>query len=253
MSLSKANIKYLNSLKLKKFRLQHSKFTAEGDKIVKEVLENPEVGVEKLYCTEAWHEDNQYIIQQKACSFEIITNNELKKISNLQTPNHAFAVVEQLTTEVEPSVVLNELSLALDKIQDPGNFGTILRIADWFGIQYVFCSRDCVDVYNPKVIQATMGAFLRVKVVYTDLVDWMQTGLGQQLNTYGAMLGGRNLFEMSLPSSACIFIGNESKGLSQEIRNEIKHRIAIPANGQADSLNAAVATGIICAAFRNLK
>jgi TrmH family RNA methyltransferase len=142
------------------------------------------------------------------------------------------------------------LTLLLDEIQDPGNLGTIMRIADWFGIPNVICSTNCADAYNPKTIQATMGAFLRVRTFRLNLTEFCRNF--SALPVYGAVLGGENLFQTKLNKNALIVIGNEGKGISPDMIQQLTHRIEIPANGQAESLNAAIATGIICAAFRNL-
>lgn len=244
--LSKATIKYINSLKQKKFRQRYHKFTAEGDKIVKEIAENPNIEVEKILATEEWATANAKVLRNQ--TVEIITTNELKKVSSLQTPNHAFAVVDFFSTTIDENIVRENLSLVLDSIQDPGNLGTIIRIADWFGVPYIFCSKGCVDVYNPKVIQSTMGSILRVRVIYTDIEQLFEQF--NELNAYGAVLGGRNIFQTDLEQKGFIVIGNESKGVSKNVKSKLTHHLEIPSYGQAESLNAAVATGIICAMFR---
>jgi TrmH family RNA methyltransferase len=248
--LSKSAIKYINSLRLKKFRQRYSKFTAEGDKIVKEILQDRYIQPEYIYCIPEWQENNRALIREYNIHPIIISPLELKKISNLQTPNQVLAVLSQLENHLEDNHFKNNLSLVLQTIQDPGNLGTILRIADWFGIPQVICSRDCVDIYNYKVVQASMGAFLRVNVVYDDIEK-----LFEQYPTipkYGALLGGKNLFQSKLSPNGFLVIGNESKGISSTLQKHLTHQIEIPANGKAESLNAAVATGIICAVFRNL-
>lgn len=244
--LSKATIKYINSLKQKKFRQRYHKFTAEGDKIVREIAENPNIEVEKILATEEWATENAKTLHNRM--LEIVTPNELKKVSSLQTPNHALAIVEQFSTKIDEKVIRENLSLVLDSIQDPGNLGTIIRIADWFGIPYIFCSKGCVDVYNPKVIQSTMGSILRVRVIYTDLEELFSQF--SELNIYGAVLGGHNIFQTKLAHKGFIVIGNESKGISKDTKARLTHHLEIPSYGQAESLNAAVATGIICAMFR---
>lgn len=247
--LSKSNIKYINSLKQKKFRQQFHKFTAEGDKIVGEIIENPKIVIEKIFAIAEWIEANAKILHQRQIPYEIITNNELKKISNLQTPNQALAILDMMTEAIDEDMVNNNLSLVLDTLQDPGNLGTIIRIADWFGIPYIFCAKDSVDVYNAKVIQASMGGFLRIKVIYTDIEQLFEQF--PTLPKYGAVLGGTNIFEEKLTQKGFIVIGNESKGISENIKNKLTHQLEIPAYGQAESLNAGVATGIMCATFRS--
>lgn len=247
--LSKSNIKYINSLKQKKFRQQFCKFTAEGDKIVHEIIQNPKIIIEKIFAVAEWIETNAKILHERQIPYEIITSDELKKISNLQTPNQALAVVEMITETIAPPLINSSLSLVLDTLQDPGNLGTIIRIADWFGIPYIFCAKDSVDVYNPKVIQASMGGFLRIKVIYTDIEALFDQF--PHLPKYGAVLGGANIFETTLTQNGFIIIGNESKGISENIKNKLTHQLEIPAYGKAESLNAGVATGIICAIFRS--
>ncbi len=245
--LSKAKIKYINSLKHKKYRQKYNNFVAEGDKIAREILKHQPKAIELIIATQQWADSQQSIPQYLNSKINIVTSSNLKKISSLQTPNQVLFIVQQL---IRPTISLeNQLTLVLDRIQDPGNMGTILRIADWFGINQVVCSADCVDIYNPKVVQSTMGAFLRVKTYYQDIVKLCEQ---THLPIYGAVLQGENLFKIKPPKAGLIVIGNESKGISGALQNQLTHRITIPSNGGAESLNAGVATGIICAAFRNL-
>ena len=248
--LSKSTIKYINSLKIKKYRQQHRKFTAEGDKIVKEMLQNSKISLDVICCTQQWADDNSPLLRKYNAITIIVTTNELKKISSLQTPNHVLVVLSYIENTINQEHIENNLSLVLDTIQDPGNLGTILRIADWFGIPHVFCSENCVDVYNSKVVQASMGAFLRVKIEYTDLSLLFEKN--KNLPIYGAVLGGENLFQTKLSKNGFIIIGNESKGIAKNIMPYLSHKIEIPRYGGAESLNAAVATGIICSFFKNV-
>jgi TrmH family RNA methyltransferase len=177
-----------------------------------------------------------------------VNESELKKISTLTTPNQVLMVVKQPSFELDFQAIRSDLSLYLDGIQDPGNMGTILRIADWFGIPYIFCSDTCVDIFNPKVVQATMGAFLRIKSKEIDLKELIEA----TTPVYGALLEGENLFQTERSKHGIIVIGNEGRGISDEVRALINRPILIPPHGVgAESLNAAVATGIICAVFRN--
>ena len=244
--LSKSSIKYVNSLKQKKFRQRLCKFTAEGDKIVNEILENSNINIERVFAVTNWIEAHPKLAQQY--QVEEVTFNELKKISSLQTPNQILAVLDTLDYKVEEKIVNESLSLVLDNIQDPGNLGTIIRIADWFGIPYVFCSKGCVDIYNSKVVQSSMGSFLRTKVIYTDIENLFTEF--SEVPKYGAILGGHNIFKTEFTKNGFIVIGNESKGVSTEIKKLLTHHLEIPSYGQAESLNASVATGIICATFR---
>lgn len=230
---------------------------AEGDKIAIEILENKlhtigenQIEIEAIYALPEWIERNSTLIR----SFRSITTEinpaTLKKISNFQTPNQVLIVLNQFDFVLNKTQIESNLTLLLDEIQDPGNLGTILRIADWFGIPNVICSPNCADIYNPKTIQSSMGAFLRVHSFKQNLSEFCRTF--NQLPVYGAVLGGENLFQSKLSKQALIVIGNEGRGISPIMLKNLTHQIEIPANGKAESLNAAIATGIICAAFQNL-
>ncbi|MFZ4544077.1 MAG: TrmH family RNA methyltransferase [Saprospiraceae bacterium] len=248
--LSNNKIKYLNTLQVKKSRQKYKNFIAEGDKIGSEIINNSSLVLEEIFTTREWLQNHKHEIEQyKDCITEV-TDAELKKISALSTPNQVLIVAKQQEFEIDPELLKKELVLYLDGIQDPGNMGTLLRIADWFGIPYVFCSDTCVDVYNPKVIQATMGAFLRVKTKEVSLTEIIT----ENIPVYGALLDGENIFDQNLSNHGIIVIGNEGNGISSENLEKINHPIRIPAFAKgAESLNAAVATGIICALFRNQK
>jgi len=251
--LSKNRVKYLRSLKLKKFRQKYNNFSVEGDKIVAELLQTENVEIESVIATPEWH--NKYFNESLALqdNIEIVAPAELKKISNLNSASSVYAVVKQLNFDWEmaasrPSLdfLKNNFSLYLDGIQDPGNLGTILRIADWFGLPFVFCSEQCADLYNPKTLQASMGAFLRVKVVKVDFENLFEAY--STLPFYATVLDGKNIFEESNYENGIIVIGSEGKGVSENVLEKVSHRILIPKgkNGGAESLNAAVATGIVC-------
>lgn len=255
--LSKAKLKYLNSLKSKKFRQKYNNFVAEGDKIAVEILENipsnigeSQIKVEAIFALPQWLERNANLIRPFREITTEIDEATLKKISNFQTPNQVYIVLQQIDFQLNNHIIENDLTLLLDGIQDPGNLGTILRIADWFGIKNVICSTTSVDIYNPKTIQSSMGAFLRVPTFRYDLIEFCRNF--SELPVYGAVLGGKNLFQSEISKKALIVIGNEGNGISDEMLEKLTHQIEIPSNGGAESLNAAIATGIICAAFRNL-
>lgn len=253
MTISKTAIKYLRSLSLKKFRQKYNNFVVEGDKMARELLALWPDRVEALYALENWLEKAKPELPLPEGRIFAVSEADLAKVSNLNTPNQVLAVVSIPESKLEEQQLRNGLSLYLDGIQDPGNFGAILRVADWFGIAYVFCSPTCVDPYNPKAIQASMGAFLRVSVVEEKLENLCRLAPG--LPVYGAVLNGDNVFQAALPEQGVIVIGNEGNGVSASAEQWLSHRIAIPAaaHGGAESLNAAVATGIICAVFRNQK
>jgi TrmH family RNA methyltransferase len=169
-----------------------------------------------------------------------ITDIELQKISNQQAPNQVFAIVQ--AKAAQQPIVKGSLAIVLDGIQDPGNLGTIIRIADWFGIAHIICSHDTAELYNPKVVQSTMGSFTRTNILYTDLEAFLSAST---LPVYGTLLDGRSIYETSKPKEGLLIIGNEGKGIRPAILPFVKHPLTIPRIGGAESLNAAVATGIV--------
>lgn len=235
---SKAQIKYIQSLQHKKYRQKFSQFIAEGDKIVQELLQGP-YGVKAVYATKAWLSQ---VGNVTGVEVHEVDEAVLKQLSSLSTPNQAVALVD--IPALPPPVLKGNITLALEAIRDPGNMGTIIRIADWFGVRQIICSPDCVDAYNAKTIQATMGSILRVPVIEMDLAALLRTP--DQVPSYAATLHGYNIADTKKLKEGIILIGNESRGLSEEIIQLSSHQITIPRIGQAESLNAAVATGIIC-------
>ena len=238
--LSKTKIKYIQTLGQKKFRQQEGVFIAEGPKLVKEIWEANAAMVNDIYALKDWIHSNNKIAGRSAVTE--ISEIELEKISQLTTPNKVLAVVKQFDTG-SSFIIKGKITLALECIQDPGNLGTIIRIADWFGVEQVVCSNDSADIYNSKVVQATMGSIARVKVFYTELEEW----LGQQndVHIYAATLEGKDVATLKKLQEAIIVFGNESRGISPAILKLANVRITIPKKGKAESLNAAVAAGII--------
>jgi RNA methyltransferase, TrmH family len=237
--LSKAQIKYIQSLQHKKYRQKSGQYIAEGDKIVPELLQAG-LPVQEVYATAAWTTAHENLLKGRRVT--VVDEAALKQVSALSTPNQALALVDMPPQE-GPGELKGTIVIALETIQDPGNLGTIIRIADWFGIPQVICSPDCVDVYNPKTIQSTMGSIARVKVTEADLLPLLQTS---GVASYAATLHGQNIVEFSRLSEGIILIGNESRGLSDAIIAASTHRITIPRVGGAESLNAGIAAGIIC-------
>jgi RNA methyltransferase, TrmH family len=233
--ISKNEAKYIQSLFHKKTREAEGVFVVEGPKLLEEVLASGYV-TRKVYATGGW-------MQPVAKSIDLVnvSEDELQRISGLQTAHEVLAVVEQKRNDTVP-VFKGKLSIALDNIQDPGNLGTIIRIADWFGVKQVIASNGTVELYNPKVIQSTMGSFVRVEMWYDDIAETLKNA---GVPVYGALLNGRNVLEMKKINEGVLVIGNESKGLSDEVKRLITEPITIPRFGGAESLNAAVATGII--------
>ena len=238
--LVKQRIKYIQTLGQKKFREKEGFFIAEGPKLVHELLEADVTAVKEVYALKEWI-DNSLVLPANISIVEI-SEQELEKISQLTTPNLVVAIVQQFDTS-NTLTAKDQITLALDKVQDPGNLGTIIRIADWFGIKQIVCSLDSADMYNPKVVQSTMGSIARVKIIYTDLKEWL--AIQKNIPIYAASLQGENIASIKKINEGIIIIGNESKGISKELLKRAMIRITIPAKGKAESLNAAVATGII--------
>lgn len=245
--LSKAKVKYVQRLQQKKQRQKEQAFVVEGEKIVVELLQQNILSIQALYATPSFAEQYSMIIAPFQHSTTIVTKQELQQLSLLTTPNQVLAVVEMPKYTPFINKIQTSLHLVLENIQDPGNFGTILRIADWFGLPHLFCSKGCVDWTNPKVIQASMGSFLRVPVHYVDLPTLFAQHT--ELPIYGAVLGGENVYQATLQQPAFLLIGNEGQGLSAQAQALLSHRLTIPKIGAAESLNAGVATGILCALF----
>lgn len=245
--LSKNKIKYIHSLDLKKNRKEERAFVAEGHKLVGDLLGH--FSCRMLVATRSWLEKNPNVDADEIIE---VTQEELTKASLQKAPQEVLAVFEQPSYPIQPEVVTESLCLALDDIQDPGNLGTIIRLADWFGIEHIFCSQGTVDVYNPKTIQATMGALARVKLHYCNLPS-MIAGLGN-VPVYGTFLDGDNMYEKNLANHGLIVMGNEGNGVSREVAELVNERLYIPnyplQRETSESLNVAVATAVVCAEFR---
>lgn len=233
--LSRNEVKYIQSLRQKKNRDEERLFVAEGVKIVSELLQAG-FDVKKTYALKDWIDQNTNV--KNAI---LINDDELKKISNFETPNKVVAIVHQKKQSAIPDLK-NKITLVLDGIQDPGNLGTIIRTADWFGVKNIIASSDTADVYNAKVVQATMGSIARINIFYTDLTSFLST---QKIIVLGAALDGENISDATKLNECLLIIGNESKGIRNDIQLYIQKRISIHRIGNAESLNAAVATGII--------
>jgi RNA methyltransferase, TrmH family len=234
--LSKKVLKDIQSLSLKKSRDEMGLFIAEGPKIAIELLEAIPQQVQQVYALQDWVEEHGMFNNDKV---ETITEQELKKISALRTPNRVVLVLKKIKAE-EPFIDAG-FALYLDAIQDPGNFGTIIRIADWFGIKHIVCSEGCADLYNPKVIQSTMASIARVNIWYDRTYQWLHQ---QKIPLIAASLQGTSLQDFDIDSGILV-IGNESKGINADVIKLCQHQVSIPKKGKAESLNAAVATGII--------
>lgn len=247
MSLSKNKIKYIQSLKEKKFRIKHKNFIAEGEKLVLDLLET-------CKCKFIFALPSFLSIHADITADEIIevSEKELKKITSLKTAPDIIAIFYKPEYNLNEIDLENNLSLVLDGVQDPGNVGTIIRIADWFGIEYVFCNENTADAFNPKTVQATMGAIARVKVIYTDINELLLKY--KHLPAFGTFLDGKNIYNEKLSNNGFIVLGSEGKGINPDVQNLITNRIYIPSypnsNNTSESLNVAVAAAITCSEFR---
>jgi TrmH family RNA methyltransferase len=246
--ISKNQIKQIQTLHLKKNRDDNKLFLVEGIKLIKELLEQKPGIVKELFATCSFIENNSGLIKKNNVSFTEISEAELKKISTQTSPNNALAICDFFEGRSEEFNFDSHFSLYLDDIRDPGNFGTIIRLADWYGISSIFCSKNSCDLYNPKVIQSTMGAFLRVMVKYLSLSETIDTY--NIKNVYGAVLNGNNIYKEKL-SNGIIVIGNEANGINSENLELINRSITIPSQHTrgTESLNAAMATSIITSEF----
>ena len=240
--LSKATIKLIRSLDSRKGRRKEGLFVAEGPKLVHELIDHFECV--RLIATEAWHHYQT----------EIVRDEELQRVSLQQSPQQVLALF-RIPQDVLPpiQIVTEQLCIALDGVQDPGNLGTIVRLADWFGVEHIFCSTGTADIWNPKAVQATMGALARVRVHYLDLPNYLRN-LPTNVPVYGTSLNGNNLWASSLSTSGIIVMGNEGNGVSEEVDALCGERLLIPnypiGRQTTDSLNVAMATGIVLAEFR---
>lgn len=237
--ISKQQQKYVQSLHNKKYRTEYGKFLVEGEKAILEIL-NSDYEIENIFCTESLKEKLPF--NSKFTAFNICKEEEIQAISTFKTNNAGVAVVNQKKDNFNKQSTENQIFLILDDIKDPGNLGTIIRLADWYGIEDIYCSPNTVEFYNPKVIASTMGSFARVSVHYLELAPFI-TELKVPIS--GAFLGGKNIHGLSFNTPFGLVIGSESHGISSEIEKLIDTKITIPRVGLAESLNAAVATGII--------
>lgn len=244
--LSKNEIKRLTSLHHTKFRDEQHCFLVEGPKIVDEVI-NCSLKTVNLYALQEWTESKTAEnYKTKGISITTVSPSELARISQLKTPNLVVAEIE--IPKTEPKLNLELPILALDNISDPGNMGTIIRTADWFGISQIVCSENCVELYNSKVLQSTMGSFTRVNILYKDLKNWFSS-LPKDKMIYGAVMNGEDFYTTKTSKAPIFLIGNESKGISESLMPFISKRITIPKIGGAESLNASIATAIILSEF----
>lgn len=245
--ISKTDIKKVRLLHQKKYRDEQGLFIAEGPKIVNDLLSST-YRAKEIFATKEFR-----IHSNISGRPHVVNEKELEGISALTTPHQVLAVFQMTFPKLDLNLMKEKLVFALDHIHDPGNFGTIIRIADWFGINHIICSETCVDIYNPKVVQSAMGSMARVDVYYKNLASLMEdiSRKVSDVKIYGTVLNGKNIYSEKLSDKGIILIGNESRGVSENLMQYVTHKISIPNfSAGADSLNAAVATAIICSEFR---
>ena len=246
--LSKARIKWIKSLEMRKYRLLHNAFVAEGPKLVGELL--PYSTPLYVAATKEWLAQYRHLLG-KVGEVDEVSREELERASLLRTPQSVLAVMPIPVPDNHLSIDGSQLVLALDGVQDQGNLGTILRIADWFGIHQILCSEGTADVYNPKCVQSCMGALARVSVRYCNLPEVLSKA---EVPVFGTFLDGKNIYEEELSQGGIIVMGNEGNGISKEVGKLVSHRLYVPnfplGSTTTESLNVAVATGIVCAEFR---
>lgn len=239
--ISKNQIKFIKQLELKKYRRREGLFVAEGPKVVGDLVESGFIP-SLIFSTDKW------IVPCNIQQSVLVTEEELHKISFLQNPQDVLGIFEIPHPKLLHD---NGLILALDGVQDPGNLGTIIRIADWFGISTIYCSSDTVDAWNPKVVQATMGSIARVDIIYTDLAELLAKA---KVPIYGTLLDGENIYAHPLSRDGIIVMGNEGNGITENVRKLLTDKLLIPhfhnGNSHAESLNVAIATAITCSEFR---
>jgi RNA methyltransferase, TrmH family len=251
--ITQNQVKHIRSLKFKKFRDEHKQFIAEGPKLVKEMIDSKYI-FDCIFAKKEWLADNSDILLNKGIRFEEITGSELERISGFTAPNMVLAVINVPSDPIPEKILGNETLLVLDDIKDPGNLGAIIRTADWFGISSIICSENTVELYNPKVIQATMGSIARVNIYYTDLIALLKEN-NQKASVYGTFMDGKSIREVKPDKNSVILIGNESRGISTDLQPFINCRVSIPLYRKPDgkspeSLNASIAAAIMCYEFR---
>ncbi len=247
--LTANSIKFIKSLQLKKFRNLEGLFVAEGSRLVNDLLQST-ISIQQVYHTADW-ENNSQIEDNR---FQLISAKEMTRISGLTTPTSVLAIAKIPEIALDINQTRNSLTLALENIQDPGNLGTIIRLADWFGIRTIVCSAETADAFAPKVVQATMGAIARVKVIYADLIPFLQDASTHKIPVFGTFLNGDNIYSAPLAKNGIVVLGNEGNGISNDVSGLVTQRITIPSFTEdgttSESLNVAMATAIVCSEFR---
>ena len=242
--MTKAEIQLVRALADKRGRREHGLFVAEGEKLIGELCAS-HLRVRKIFALEGFFEGPQV---------ETVSARDMERLSLLKTAGNSLALVEIPRYRLQPDLAAGQLLLALDDVQNPGNLGTIIRLADWFGIRDIVCSEATADCFNPKVVQATMGAILRVRVHYTDLAAWLAAAAARDIPVYGTFLEGENIYSAPLSATGIVVMGNEGRGVTEAVARSVTHKLLIPPypadRRTTESLNVAMAAGIVCAEFR---
>jgi TrmH family RNA methyltransferase len=238
--LSKARIKFIKSLQLKKYRKQEQCFTVQGEKSVLETLDST-FRVQELFATADFVERHNQALKRFTETVLVVKENELAALGEYSTNDAALAIVE-MPANSPFEIKTDEFALMLDDIRDPGNLGTIIRTADWYGVTKVIASEETADIYNSKVIQSSMGSFTRTRVFYTNLVEFL---MGNKTPVYGTFLNGENVHSFTYGKGGIIVVGNEANGISEAVEKFVTQKITIPQYGKAESLNAAIATAVV--------
>ncbi|MFP4557110.1 MAG: TrmH family RNA methyltransferase [Bacteroidales bacterium] len=242
-------IKQVKSLQLKKYRREQGLFVVEGEKLFREIIDS-NLRIRDIYSLPSFN------IKSKQYEDRIISvsEKEMSRMSGLVTPSPVLAVVEIPHYSFTLKAIKNSVCIALDDIQDPGNLGTIIRLASWFGIDFIFCSHGTAEAFSPKVVQASMGALTNVKVIYTDLVSFIDNAAKAKIPVFGTLLNGEDIYSANLPANGIIVLGNEGKGISDNVGSRIQRKITIPrfstTTSGSESLNVAIAAAIVCSEFK---
>lgn len=244
MPITKADIQLVRSLADKRDRTESGLFVAEGEKLIGE-LRASQMRIRRIYALEGTFSGPEV---------EIVSPRDMERLSLLKTANNSLALIEIPQYRLQAADLAGRLTLALDEVQNPGNLGTIIRLADWFGIRDIVCSEGSADCFNPKVVQATMGAILRVRVHYTPLAEFLATEAGPEMPVYGTFLEGENIYRTELSTAGIVVMGNEGRGISPATARTVTRKLFVPPypadRHGSESLNVAMATGIVCAEFR---
>jgi RNA methyltransferase, TrmH family len=238
--ISKSKAKYIKSLQVKKYRKQEQSFVVEGAKGVEELLRS-DFKTTMVFASAAFLDEHEDLLRSRGIEVAEATASELEAVGSVESNESALAV-GQMKPNVAPNLPADEFALVLDDIRDPGNLGTIIRTADWYGIRHIIASEETSDLYNPKVIRSTMGSFCRVSVYYTSLTEFLAKAV---VPVYGTFLGGADVHTLSFGKGGMIVVGNESNGISKPVEAFVSQKITIPSYGKAESLNASIATAVV--------